>query len=128
MTQDEYNLFTGESVEMDGEDWSVLLEIAEARLASFLCLEEFPAAPSNLMKELLANFMCAVFHFQGNGADKVEEKRVRDFTVRFASDDAPNAFAQVARNYSDLIELLSECELGFTVERSVCHREDWGEI
>jgi hypothetical protein len=128
MTQDEYNLFTGESINIDGEDWAVLLEVAEARLASFLCLEKFPANPSNLMKELLANFMCAVFHFRGNGTDKVEEKRVRNFTVRFANDTAPNAFAQVARNYGDLVEELSECGSGLKVERGVCHWEDWGRI
>lgn len=128
MTQEEYNLFTGESIEMDGEDWAVLLDVAEARLASFLCMEEFPANPSNLLKELLANFMCAVFHFQGNGAEQVEEKRVRNFTVRFATDDAPSAFKQVSRNYGDLIENLSECKSALKVEHSIPHPEDWGWI
>lgn len=128
MTQEEYNLFTGESIEMDGEDWAVLLEVAEARLASFLCMEEFPAKPSDLLKELLANFMCAVFKYRGNGTDKVEEKKVRNFTVKFSTDDAPNAFAQVATNYGDLIEMLTQCEPTLKVERGVCHWEDWGRI
>lgn len=128
MTQEEYNLFTGESIEMDGEDWAVLLEVAEARLASFLCLEEFPVKPSNAMKELLANFMCAVLKFRGNGSEKVEEKRVRNFTIRFASDDAPSAYAQVAENYRDLIETLSQCKSALKVECSVPHWEDWGKV
>lgn len=128
MTQEEYNLFTGECLEMDGEDWAVMLEVAEARLASFLCLEEFPAKPANNLKMLLANFMCAVFHFQGNGTRDVEEKRVRNFTVRFASNEAPDAFAQVAKNYGDLIEELSACKSTLKVEHSVPHPEDWGLI
>lgn len=110
LTQEEYILFTGDSIEFDGEDWAILVEVAEARLASLLCFEEFPANPSNLLKQLLANFMCAVFRFQGNGAERVESKSVRNFTIRFASDDAASALAQVAKNYGDLIDNLSECD------------------
>lgn len=110
LTQDEYKLFTGESVDFDGEDWAVLVELAEARLASLLCLEEFPESPSNSLKLLLANFMCAIFRFQGNGAERVESKSVRNFTIRFASNAAANVFTQVVANYGDLINSLSECE------------------
>lgn len=123
MTQEQYKLFTGESVTYSDEDWAMLMSAAEMRLASFLCLEEFPElTDDNLdLVELLANFVSSVIHFQGgNGA--VEEKRIRNFTIRFASSSAANAFSQISKQYGDVIDKYSACDIGISVERSErCH-------
>lgn len=128
LTQEQYKLFTGQTVNYSSADWEALVSVAEIRLASFLCLEKLPSTeeggeevlPADLAL-LLANFIAAVLRFRGNG-DTVESKRVRNFTINFKTSSATDAFSQIASQYSDIIEKYSECGLGVRVERSSCHR------
>lgn len=128
MTQDEYKLWTGEATTLSNEDWARLVQVASCRLASFLCLDGgLPVTgegklPDNLQM-LLANFICGVVNHQGNDT-QVEEKRVRNFTIRFSSNSAANAFANLAKNYGDIIDSYSECGSAVGVEgnfRSCCY-------
>ena len=118
MTQDEYKLFTGQTVNYTDDDWGIIVDVAESRLASFLCLEEFPELDENNydLAELLANFIAAVFKFQGDSGT-IESKSVRNFTINFRS-SATNAFEQIYKQYEDIIEKYSNCELGVHVERT----------
>ena len=118
MTQDEYKLFTGQTVNYTDDDWGIIVDVAESRLASFLCLEEFPELDeSNYdLAELLANFIAAVFKFQGDSGT-IESKSVRNFTINFRS-SATNAFEQIYKQYEDIIEKYTNCELGVHVERT----------
>lgn len=117
MTQDEYKLFTGQTVNYNDDDWGIIVDVAESRLASFLCLDEFPELDeSNYdLGMLLANFIAAVFKFQGDSGT-IESKSVRNFTINFRS-SATNAFEQIYKQYEDIIEKYSNCELGVNVER-----------
>lgn len=124
MTQDEYELFTGQHVNYDCDDWRTLVGVATARLASFLCMEEWPEEPDDALLMLLANFMAGVFAHQGSDDEQVESKSVRSFTVRFATDKASSAFSSLARNYGDIIDRYSKCEGTFKVERSVNHYDE----
>ena len=117
MTQDDYKLWTGETVTFDDEDWERILAVASSRLASFLCLEALPDPLPDDLAELLANFICAVQKFQGN-FDTIESKSVRNFTIHFRSDSAVNAYAQIARQFDDVIGKYSNCDTDFKVERS----------
>lgn len=117
MTQDDYRLWTGETVTFDDEDWERILAVASSRLASFLCLEALPNPLPDDLAELLANFICAVQKFQGN-FDTIESKSVRNFTIHFRSDSAVNAYAQIARQFDDVIGKYSNCDTDFKVERS----------
>ncbi len=38
MTQDEFKLYTNQTVNYTDDDWAILVNIAESRLASFLSL------------------------------------------------------------------------------------------
>ena len=118
MTQDDYKLFTGQTVNYDDTDWGIIVDVAESRLASYLCLEEFPELDETNqdLAMLLANFIAAVFKFQGDSGT-IESKSVRNFTINFRS-SATNAFEQIYKQYEDIIEKYSECELGIDVERS----------
>lgn len=124
MTQDEFTLFTGQSVNYSDDDWETLVNVAEARLASFLCLDEFPEEPDDALVMLLANFMAAVIAHQGDTGEQIESKSVRNFTVRFATEKAANVFAILARNYGDIIDNYSKCGGTLKVERSVNHYGD----
>lgn len=123
LTQGQYTLYTGLTTNYSSSDWETIVSVAEVRLASFLCLEELPyegegderVLPADLAL-LLANFIAAVLHFQGNG-DSVSSKRVRNFTINFKSSSAADAFSQIAAQYSDIIEKYSQCGLGVVVER-----------
>lgn len=117
MTQDDYKLWTGETVTFDDENWERILAVASSRLASFLCLEALPNPLPDDLAELLANFICAVQKFQGN-FDTIESKSVRNFTIHFRSDSAVNAYAQIARQFDDVIGKYSNCDTDFKVERS----------
>lgn len=117
MTQDDYKLFTGATVIYSEEDWIRLVNLASGRLASFLCLEELPSTLPDDLAELLANFIYGVLKHQGDDAP-IEEKRVRNFTIKFTTSSAANAFAEVAKNYRDIIEKYSTCGSGISVERS----------
>lgn len=122
MTQDEYNLWTGEDASRyTDEQWTKILTVAGLRLASFLCLSELPTdADGNLpadIEQLLANFIAEVIVHQGTTGE-VESKHVRNFTIEFASTTAANAFAKISQQYGDIIERYSNCNLGFAVEGS----------
>jgi len=118
MTQDQYTLLTGQTVNCSDEDWDILLGIAEMRLASFLCLEELPELDDNNkdLALLLANFLCATLKFQG-AQDSIESKSVRNFTINFKS-SATNAFEQIYSQYEDIIDKYSNCGTGIKVERN----------
>lgn len=117
MTQDDYKLWTGASVTFSNADWTRIVAVASKRLASFLCLESLPAVLPDDLEELLANFINAVFKYQGD-YDAIESKSVRNFTIHFRSDSAVNAFAQVAKNYGDTIDEYSECGTTIKVEHN----------
>lgn len=124
LTQEQYTLYTGLSVNYTSSDWSAIVAVAEMRLASFLCLESLPTVDESGEVEypgdialLLANFIAAVLRFQGNGGT-IESKSVRNFTINFKSSSAADAFSQIATQYSDIIEKYSECDMGIKVERS----------
>ena len=119
LTQDQYTLFTGHTVNFSDEDWSILVDIAALRLASLLCLEELPDMEEGENQDLLlllANFLCATLKFQG-ASDTIESKSVRNFTINFKS-NATNAFEQIYSQYEDIIERYSHCGDGIKVERS----------
>lgn len=118
MTQEDYKLWTGETVSYSDADWQRIVNVAKTRLASFLCLDQWPATIADDLEMLLANFICAVLRWQGTPEAGISSKSVRNFTISFNSDSAVNAFAQVAKNYSDIIEKYSQCDSGLTVEKS----------
>lgn len=126
LTQEQYTLYTGMTANYSQSDWNTIVSVAEMRLASFLCLESLPGIeesgvvvlPSDFAL-LLANFICAVLRFQGNG-DTVESKSVRNFTINFKSSSATDAFSQIATQYGDIIDKYSQCGTGVKVERSAC--------
>ena len=123
MTQDEYKLLTGQTVNYSAEDWATLVSIASSRLASFLCLEQLPdlTGKADLLL-LLANFLYAILEFQGS-SDAIESKSVRNFTINFKS-SATNAFEQIYTQYEDIIEKYSNCGTHIKVEHSVPHCEE----
>lgn len=118
LTQSEYKLLTGQSVNFESADWIVIENIAEIRLASFLCLDDFPELTSDNedLAMLLANFICATLKFMGN-SDEISSKSVRNFTISFKT-SAANAFQQIFSQYEDIIEKYSQCDLGIKVESS----------
>lgn len=124
MTQDEYNLYTGQSsCCYSDEQWATILGIAQNRLASLLCLEALPELDENNqdLALLLASFISATLKFQGS-PDIISSKSVRNFTINF-NNSATNAFSQIYNQYRDIIEKYSDCGTGIKVERSACHCE-----
>lgn len=123
LTQEQYTLFTGQTLcNFSNEDWELIVNIAEMRLASFLCLEELPDTENGANQDfllLLANFVCAALKFQGT-PELVESKSVRNFTINFKS-SATNAFDQIFSQYEDIIEKYSKCGHEVKVERSDRH-------
>lgn len=121
MTQDDYKLLTGQTVCMSDEDWEFLVDLAKIRLASLLCLGDFPELDDNNkdLVLLLANFLCATLKFQG-APDTIESKSVRNFTINFKS-SATNAFEQIYHQYRDIIEKYDKCNIGIKVECSAPH-------
>lgn len=119
LTLEQYTLFTGITTTLDDEMWESIVTVAEMRLASFLCLEALPELDDENqdLAMLLANFIAAVMKFQGDG-DAIESKSVRNFTIKFKTSSAANAFSQIATQYSDIIDKYSACDLGVVVERS----------
>lgn len=121
MTQDEYTLFTGQTVSYSSSDWRTLVNVAETRLASLLCLDVFPTldASNADLAMLLANFISATLKYMGSD-DTIDSKSVRNFTIKFKS-SATNAFEQVYSQYRDIIEKYSQCDMIVKVERSAPH-------
>lgn len=116
LSKDDYKLYTGQTVSYSDSDWDKIVIIATERLASFLCLVEFPELTEDNtdLAMLLANFICASLKFSGN-SDTISQKSVRNFTISFKS-NAANAFQQIHSQYEDIIEKYSQCELGVKVE------------
>ena len=119
----DYNLYTGQKLCYSDEQWANVLNIAQIRLASLLCLETFPELTDENqdLALLLANFICATLKFQG-APDIIESKSVRNFTINF-NNSATNAFEQIYHQYRDIIEKYSNCgnDTGIKVERSAYH-------
>lgn len=124
MTQEDYTLWTGQTIDLDDDQWSKTLALASLRLASFLCLEELPTDDDgNLpldLQQLLANFMSAMIALQGS-TEVVESKHVRNFTINFKTTAVANAFAKIGQQYGDIIEKYSNCDLSVSVERTRRH-------
>ena len=122
MTQEEYTTWTGLTANYTDETWEQIVAVAVIRLVSFLCREDLPTDEEgeypDALKMLLANFIAGVFKNEGYGTSEVESKSVRNFTINFKTSSATNAFAQLARQYGDVIDMYSECGTGFDVERS----------
>lgn len=121
LTQEDYQILTGQTVCLPDEEWDLLVNIAMIRLASLLCIEEFPELDSTNqdLALLLANFLCATLKFQG-APDTIQSKSVRNFTINFKS-SATNAFEQIYSQYRDIIEKYDKCHIGVTVERNAWH-------
>lgn len=121
LSKKDYEILTGQSVSYSDADWALIEEIAEIRLASFLCLDEFPelTGENEDLALLLANFICASIKFSGN-SDTISQKSVRNFTISFKS-NATNAFQQIYSQYKDIIEKYSQCGSDIKVERSRGH-------
>lgn len=119
MTQEEYLIFTGEQTNYTLDVWERLVNVAKIRLASFLCTsaDALPKTLTDDFKMLLANFISATLSHQGS-VGEVQRKAVRNFTIEFKSNSAVDAFAQIAKQYPDIIELYSNCGSGFAVERT----------
>lgn len=130
MTQDEFKLYTNQTVNYADDDWAILVNIAESRLASFLCLSEFPELDENNqdLAMLLANFLAASIKFAGN-SDQISSKSVRNFTISFKS-NATNAFEQIYSQFEDIIEKYSDCGIEIKVEKNApcCGRFNNGYI
>lgn len=122
MTPEQYTLYTGLTVPYEDTNWNIIVAVAEMRLASFLCLDEFPELTDENadLAMLLANFIAAVLKFRGDG-DAITSKSVRNFTINFKSSSAADAFSQIGLQYGDIIAKYSECDLGVKVERSQRH-------
>lgn len=121
LTQEQYTLFTQSCPNLSDKDWQTMVNIAEMRLASLLCLEEFPELTEDNqdLAMLLSNFICTTLKFQG-APDVVESKHVRNFTINFKS-SATNAFEQIYSQYEDIIEKYSNCGTEIHVERNARH-------
>ena len=128
MEQADYNLYTKQNVCYSDEQWAVITNIAETRLASLLCLENFPELTENNqdLALLLANFICGTLKFEG-APDIINSKSVRNFTINF-NNSATNAFEQIYSQYRDIIEKYSNCGTGIKVEHSArcCERYNNG--
>lgn len=120
LTQDDYKLWTGETVNYSDSDWQKIVVTAVLRLEHFLCLEELPTdengnLPSDL-EDLLANFIAISKDSQGAGG-KVTSKRVRNFSINYSNDGAnEGVYARLAKNYEDIIAKYSACQSSLCVE------------
>lgn len=121
MTQEQFTLWTGQTLAYDDDQWSNIVTVACMRLASFLCLEELPFDEDdflpNDLQQLLANFISAMIAHQGS-TEGIESKHVRNFTINFKTTASANAFAKVAEQYGDIIEKYSNCDLNVSVEKN----------
>lgn len=117
LTQDDYKLYTGETVNYPSDDWQKLVSLASSRLAGLLCLNELPDIAEYVdIALLLANFICLMLESRGKNL-RVASKKVRNFTISYNDNNAANAFAELQRNYGDIIEKYSACGTGVSIER-----------
>lgn len=122
LTQEQYTLLTGQTNNCSDESWETLVNIAEMRLASLLCLEELPDTEDGKNQDfllLLATFLCTTLKFQG-APDTIESKSVRNFTINFKN-SATNAFEQIYSQNRDIIEKYDNCGIGIDVEKNARH-------
>lgn len=121
LTQEDYCLYTGQSVSYSDTEWTALVNIASSRLASLLCLETLPELTEDTadLAMLLANLISATLKFQG-ASDEIESKSVRNFTIKFKS-SATTAFGQIYPQYHDVIEKYSNCGSEVKVEKDAWH-------
>lgn len=121
LSQDDYKLYTGVITKFPDEDWQKIVSMSAVRLAGFMCLEELPTDTdgnvSEEMKLVLANFICMLLAHRGTD-NRIESKRVRNFTINYGSENAAGAFAKLAENYGDIIAKYSACGHGFRCEKS----------
>lgn len=117
MTQDDYKLFTGADSSYTEQEWTRIVNLSKTRLMSFLCLSEFPAQPTDDLKLLWANFIAEMVKHE-SGSETVESKHVRNFTINFKTTASANAFASIAGQYQDIIDMYSNCGNGVNVEHS----------
>lgn len=128
LTQDEYKLYTNQTVSYATADWEKLVDLAAARLAYFLCLEKLPTNEEGELAEdlklLLANFLYAMLTERGSN-QQIASKSVRNFSISYVDNGAAqNAFAKISNTYGDIVAKYSECEGGLCVEKTVrrcCH-------
>lgn len=120
MTQDDFELWTGQKTSYTAEEWQKIWAAASVRLARFLCLDMLPTTLPNDLAEMAANFIAAVLNRHGDSGS-VERKSVRNFTVEFRQPTAADAFAAIGQQYGDVIEAYSDCGLGINVEHSARH-------
>lgn len=121
LTQDDYRLYTGETSNLSGENWSKIVNLAADRLALQLCLEELPLddegkLPSDLAM-LLANFIYLMLSHRGSDS-RIESKSVRNFTIKFGTSGVTGAFAKLSENYPDIIKKYSQCGSSMSIERN----------
>ena len=121
LTQENYAIFTNQQICYADTVWETIVSIAQKRLASFLCLEEFPELTDDNqdLAMLLANFIAATLKFAG-ATDLIESKQVRNFTINFKN-SATNAFGQIYKQYEDIIDTYSRCGTEINVEKSIHH-------
>ncbi len=128
ITQDDYKLYTGETSTLSNEGWSKMSNMAAARLALALCLETLPTdADGNLPEDLamvLANFIYLMLDHRGSDAT-ITSKRVRNFSINYASSSASGAFSKLEENYGDILGKYSNCGSTIDIEqntRTGCER------
>ena len=119
LTQEEFQLWTKQAVTFSDEEWSEIVGLANARLASFLCLEELP--PDSALALPLAWLIRFTLDFESEDS-KISSKRIRNFSVSFRGQEAANAFKKIADEFGDILDSYSNCGLAFSVERSACRR------
>lgn len=122
MTQEDYQLLTGATTSYSESEWARFEAIAEARLASLLCLDELPETLADDLKLLLASFMYAMLANLGAGEERVKSKSVRNFDITFDTETARTAFSKISELYGDIIDKYSECGATLNVEKSGCWR------
>lgn len=128
LTQDDYKIYTGESINFSDEDWSKLVSMSAVRLSGLLCLEELPIndqgeLPSDFAL-LFANFIYLMLSHRGADS-RVVSKSVRNFSISFGNSSVSGAFAKLRENYADIIDKYSACGSGFNIEqntRTCCGR------
>lgn len=121
LTQDEYQLWTGQSAsQYSTTQWDKIVTNASRRLASFLCLDTLPTdeqghLPEDL-EEVLANLINAILALRGRNGD-VESKSVRNFTIKYTTTATADAFASIYARFADVISWYSNCTDGLDIER-----------
>lgn len=128
LTQDDYKLYTGETISFSDEDWTKLVSMSKVRLAGLLCLEKLPTdSEGNLPSDLglvLANFIYLTLSHRGADS-RVASKSVRNFSISFGSSSVSSAFAKLRDNYGDILDKYSNCGSSLDIEhntRTCCER------